>query len=257
MHRDHPQEPVNFRAIFAHELFGVALKQAFGKDVEPIYVKELGVTMSKDEIFKKQDDDCYLNFLMTEAKTLTMEQIAILVWETIIETADTALVTTEWAIYELAKHQHVQDCLCKEIKSLRGGENIKEEHLPRFLMSMESSMKPLGNTVRFLLFPFAILTKILKLEAIMSLQEVAINIYACNMDKNRWERPEEWWPERFLDDRYESSDLHKTMAFGAGKRVCAGALQVSLMAGIAIARLVQEFEWNLEMGKKRMWIHMA
>lgn len=25
--RDHPQEPVNFRAIFEHELFGVALKQ--------------------------------------------------------------------------------------------------------------------------------------------------------------------------------------------------------------------------------------
>lgn len=27
----------------------------------------------------------------------------MLVWETIIEAADTTLVTTEWAIYELAK----------------------------------------------------------------------------------------------------------------------------------------------------------
>lgn len=70
------------------------------------------------------------------------------------------------------------------------------------------------------------------------------------MDKKRWEKPEEWWPERFLDDRYELSDLHKTMAFGAGKRVCAGALQASLMAGIAIGRLVQEFEWKLRDGEE-------
>lgn len=79
----------------------------------------------------KQDDDCYLNFLMSEAKTLTMEQIAILVWETIIETADTTLVTTEWAIYELAKHPSVQDRLCKEIQNVCEGEKIREEQLPQ------------------------------------------------------------------------------------------------------------------------------
>lgn len=46
---------------------------------------------------------CYLDFLLSEGKSLTKEQIAILLWETIIETADTTLVTTEWAMYELAK----------------------------------------------------------------------------------------------------------------------------------------------------------
>jgi len=66
---------------------------------------------------------------MSEAKTLTKEQIAILVWETIIETADTTLVTTEWAIYELAKHPSVQDRLCKEIQNVCGGEKFKEEQL--------------------------------------------------------------------------------------------------------------------------------
>ena len=56
----------------------------------------------------KQELDCYIDYLLSEAKTLTPEQISMLIWETIIETADTTLVTTEWAMYELAKYQKQQ-----------------------------------------------------------------------------------------------------------------------------------------------------
>lgn len=68
------------------------------------------------------------------------------------------------------------------------------------------------------------------------------------MDKKQWENPEEWNPERFLDDKYDPADLYKTMAFGAGKRVCAGSLQAMLIACTAIGRLVQEFQWSLKDG---------
>ncbi|CAH2044446.1 unnamed protein product [Thlaspi arvense] len=308
--RDHPQEPVNFRAIYEHELFGVALKQAFGRDVESIYVKELGVTLSREEIFKvlvhdmmegaidvdwrdffpylkwipntsfeariqqkhkrrlavmnaliqdrlKQsdsgsDDGCYLNFLMSEGKALTMEQIATLVWETIIETSDTTLVTTEWAIYELAKNQSVQDRLYDEIQSVCGGEKITEEKLPRLPYVNGVFHETLRKYSPAPLVPIRYAHEDTQIGGyhVPAGSEIAINIYGCNMDKNRWERAEEWWPERFLDDKFESSDLHKTMAFGAGKRVCAGALQASLMAGIAIGRLVQEFEWKLRDGEE-------
>lgn len=47
--------------------------------------------------------NCYIDYLLSEAKSLTEDQIAMLLWETIIETSDTTLVTTEWAMYELAK----------------------------------------------------------------------------------------------------------------------------------------------------------
>lgn len=62
-----------------------------------------------------------------------------------------------------------------------------------------------------------------------------------------WESPEEWKPERFLDEKFDGMDLHnKTMAFGAGKRLCAGTLQAMLISCTAIGRLVQEFEWRLD-----------
>lgn len=38
------------------------------------------------------------------------------------------------------------------------------------------------------------------------------------MDKQQWEDPEKWMPERFLDEKYDLAELHKTMSFGAGKR---------------------------------------
>lgn len=80
--------------------------------------------------------------------------------------------------------------------------------------------------------------------------QIAINIYGCNMDKNQWENPEEWIPERFLGAKYDPTDLHKTMAFGAGKRVCAGSLQAMLIACTMIGRMVQEFEWRLKEGEE-------
>lgn len=65
------------------------------------------------------------------------------------------------------------------------------------------------------------------------------------MDKQHWEDPENWTPERFLDERYNLADLYKTMSFGAGKGACAGASQVMLVYCTAIGRLVQEFEWQV------------
>ncbi|KAL8216157.1 hypothetical protein R6Q57_022994 [Mikania cordata] len=60
-----------------------------------------------------------------------------------------------------------------------------------------------------------------------------------------WENPEEWNPERFMKEN-EMIDFQRTMAFGGGKRVCAGSLQAFLISCIGIGRMVQEFEWKLK-----------
>lgn len=65
-----------------------------------------------------------------------------------------------------------------------------------------------------------------------------------------WDSPDDWKPERFLSGKDATTELHKTMAFGGGKRVCAGAQQAMIIVCIAIARLVQEFEWQLKDGEE-------
>jgi ent-kaurene oxidase len=68
------------------------------------------------------------------------------------------------------------------------------------------------------------------------------------MNKKDWAEPEKWRPDRFLEGAHELSDLYKTMAFGAGKRACAGAIQAMLITCISIARFVQGFEWRFVEG---------
>ncbi|KOM48126.1 hypothetical protein LR48_Vigan07g183000 [Vigna angularis] len=152
---------VNFRIIYASELSILALKQALGSNVDSVYVEELGVTLSREDLHrilvldmmegaievdwrdffpylrwipnrsvekkfwnlyfrrevvmralmnehKKRVDsgkvlNCFFDYLVSKAKELSENEISMLLWETIVETSDTTLVTTEWAMYELAK----------------------------------------------------------------------------------------------------------------------------------------------------------
>ncbi|XWS14642.1 hypothetical protein CRYUN_Cryun35bG0026800 [Craigia yunnanensis] len=299
--KDDPLRPVNFRKIFEYELFGLAMKQALGKDVQSIYVEELGTTFSRKDVhevlvidmmegaidvywrdffpylkwipnrsfersiqqkhftrmalmnalikeqMKRIDSgeevNCYLDYLLSEAKTLTKEQIAMLLWETIIETADTTLVTTEWAMYQLAKDPIRQVC---------GSNKVKEENFSQLRYLDAVFHETLRKHSPAPLVPLRYVHEDTQIGGyyIPAGSEIALNIYGCNMDKNHWENPEEWNPERFLDEKYDPLDLHKTMAFGTGKRACAGSLQAMLLACAAIGRLVQEFEWKLKDGEE-------
>lgn len=305
-----PLQAVNFRKVFESELFGIAMKQAVGKDVQSLYVDEIGHTLTRNEIFNvlvidpmegaievdwrdffpylkwvpnrtveekirrmdfrrmavmkaliQQHKDrvssgekssCYLDFLLSESTTLTEEQIAILVWETIIETSDTTLVTTEWAMYELSRNPDKQDRLYRAIQEACSPKKISEDNLSPlpYLTAIFHETLRMYSPAPIIPLRYVHADTRLGGYDIPAGTQIAVNIYGCNMDKERWENPEEWNPERFLDEKYDPSDLYKTMAFGAGKRVCAGSLQAMLIACTAIGRLVQEFEWGIGAGEE-------
>ncbi|GAA0154336.1 oxidase [Lithospermum erythrorhizon] len=305
-----PSEAISFRKVFLSELFGLAMKQALGRDVSSLYVDDFGSTLSRDEIFKilvldpmegaievdwrdffpylqwipnksfenkiqqmdirreavmkalikeqkKRIDsgdeiNCYLDFLLLEGNTLTEKQILMLVWEAIIEASDTTMVTTEWAMFELAKDSERQDLLYKEIVDVCGTDFITEEKLCQLPYLSAIFHEILRKHSPVPIVPLRYVDEDTQLGGfhVPAGSQIAINIYGCNMDKNVYEKPEEWMPERFLDRKYESMELQKTMAFGGGKRVCAGALQAMTISCIAIGRLIQEFQWRLKDGEE-------
>ncbi|CAI0558534.1 unnamed protein product [Linum tenue] len=314
--RDHaearPGEALNFRKIFETELFGLSTRQAIGKDVESIYVEELGSTVSREEIFRilvldqmegaievdwrdffpylrwipnpsfekkirrmnflrravmnalikecKQRIasgdviDCYIDYLLSEGKTLTDLQIMMLVWETIIETADTVMVATEWTIYELAKNPDRQERLFQEILTACGSsEGLSEQHLSKLPYLNAIFHETLRRHSPVPIIPLRHVDVDTELGGyhVPAGTEIAMNLYGCNMDRKQWESPEEWMPERFLDGGSDTTmDLHKTMAFGGGRRACAGALQAMLISCTSIGKMVQQFEWRLEEGEE-------
>ncbi|CAJ1954955.1 unnamed protein product [Sphenostylis stenocarpa] len=301
---------VNFRNIFASELFVLALKQALGSNVESVYVEELGSRLTKDDIYKilvldmmegaievdwrdffpylkwipnssvetkirnlhfrrkavmmalmndqkkrmgsGKEVNCFLDYLVSEAKELSEDQIYMLIWETIVETSDTTLVTTEWAMYELAKDKTRQARLFEEIQNICGQEMVKEEQLSKLPYLGAVFHETLRKHSPAPIVPLRYAHEDTQLGGyhIPAGSQIAINIYGCNMDSNKWENPHEWMPERFFDEKYDPMDLFKTMAFGSGKRVCAGSLQAMLISCTAIGRFVQQFEWELGQGEE-------
>ncbi|GAB4852020.1 hypothetical protein Ancab_016213 [Ancistrocladus abbreviatus] len=195
--------------------------------------------------------NCYLNLLLSEEKMLTEKQLAMLAWEPVVETSDTTLITTEWAMFEIAKDPERQDLLYQEIQRVCGLEKITEEHLSKLPYLGAIFHETLRKHSPVPIIPPRHVSKDTQIGGyhIPAGSEIAINLYGCNRDKNQWKDPEEWNPERFLEDRYDPQDLYKTMAFGAGKRACAGSLQAMLIACSSIGRLVQEFEWKLKDGE--------
>lgn len=73
--------------------------------------------------------DSFIDYLLSEAQPLTDTQLLMSLWEPIIETVDTTMVTTEWAMYELSKHPNKQQRLYNEIRNVCGSEKITEEKL--------------------------------------------------------------------------------------------------------------------------------
>ncbi|KAI3686730.1 hypothetical protein L1987_80414 [Smallanthus sonchifolius] len=300
-----PEEEVDLRKIFQSELFGLAMRQTMGKDVESLYVEDLKITMNRDEIFqvlvvdpmmgaidvdwrdffpylkwvpnKKFENtiqnmyirreavmkalikehekriasgeklNSYIDYLLSEAQTLTDLQLLMSLWEPIIESSDTTMVSTEWAMYELAKNPKIQDRLYRDIQSVCGTDKVTEEHISQLPYITAIFHETLRRHSPVPIIPLRHVREdtILGGYHVPAGTELAVNIYGCNMEKTVWENPEEWNPERFMKEN-ETIDFQRTMAFGGGKRMCAGSLQAMLISCIGIGRMVQEFEWKLK-----------
>ncbi|CAA0840663.1 Ent-kaurene oxidase- chloroplastic [Striga hermonthica] len=231
--------------------------RTFEKNIKQMYSRRQAVMTAlineqKERISRGEEVNCYLDYLLSEAKTLSEQQILMLSWEAIIESSDTTLVTTEWALYELAKDPERQDHLYREIESVCGNEKITEKKLSELPFLSAVFHETLRKYSPAPVIPLRFVHEDTQIGGydIPAGTEIAINIFGCNMDKKVWESPESWKPERFLDEKYETMDLHKTMAFGAGKRLCPGALQAMLISSLAIGRLIQDFEWRLKDGEE-------
>ncbi|KAL5200519.1 hypothetical protein ABZP36_021722 [Zizania latifolia] len=207
------------------------------------------IKQQKERIERGEARISYLDFLLEE-NTLTDEQLTMLVWEALIEAADTTLVTTEWAMYELSKNPEKQDRLYREIREVCGDETVTEDHLPLLPYLNAVFHETLRRHSPVPLIPPRFIHEDTRLAGydVPAGTEMVINLYGCNMDEKDWDSPEEWAPERFLDGRFEAANMHKTMAFGAGRRACAGSLQAMNITCTSVARFVQEFAWRLREG---------
>ncbi|XP_031257123.1 cytochrome P450 71A6-like [Pistacia vera] len=80
---------------------------------------------------------------------------------------------------------------------------------------------------------------------------VITNAWAIGRDPNIWDKPEEFRPERFLNNSidFKGHDF-ELIPFGAGRRGCPGVLFAMSTNEIVLANLVNKFDWSLPFGAR-------
>jgi cytochrome P450 len=80
---------------------------------------------------------------------------------------------------------------------------------------------------------------------------VIFNAWAIMRDPGVWERPDEFLPERFLDEaagvEFRGKDF-EFIPFGAGRRLCPGLLMAERVVPHIVASLLHGFDWRLPEG---------
>ncbi|XP_009630633.1 cytochrome P450 81Q32-like [Nicotiana tomentosiformis] len=157
---------------------------------------------------------------------------------------ETSSVTIEWAMSLLLNHPEVLEKAKAEIDDHVGKDRLVDEaDLPKlkYLQSIISEtlrLYPAGPmlvphessddcTIAGLHIPRGTM--------------LLVNAWAIHRDPLLWEDPESFKPERFEGVQVES---WKLLPFGMGRRACPGSGLAQRVVGLALATLVQCFEWK-------------
>ncbi|KAI3807011.1 hypothetical protein L1987_22931 [Smallanthus sonchifolius] len=157
---------------------------------------------------------------------------------------DTTSTAIEWAISELIKHPRVMKKLQKEIGEIGHGKPMITENDLEKMTYLHAVLK---ETLR-LHTPLPLLiaresTQYIKLMGydIPAGTQVIINAWAIGRDPSRWEEPEHFRPERFLNSSIDYKGLNfEFIPFGAGRRGCP-AIQFATV----VTHLVYKYDLTL------------
>jgi len=85
-----------------------------------------------------------------------------------------------------------------------------------------------------------------------------ISAWAIGRDPKIWERADEFYPDRFMNNSIDYRGHHfQFIPFGAGRRICPGMQSGILVVELALANLLYLFDWELPNGMSKEDIDMS
>lgn len=157
---------------------------------------------------------------------------------------DTSAVTIEWAMSLLLNHPKVLQKARAEIDKYVSQQRLVDEtDLPKlqFLQAIAHETLRLYPAAPLLLPHMSSDDCIIGGFDIPRGTMVLVNVWAIHRDPEVWDNPTSFIPERFEGMKGEG---YKFMPFGMGRRQCPGAGLANRVVGLALASLIQCFEWE-------------
>ncbi|WCJ35043.1 cytochrome P450 family 705 subfamily A polypeptide 30 [Euphorbia peplus] len=178
---------------------------------------------------------------------ISMSHIKSFLLDLFIGGTDTSGNTMEWLMAELINHPRVMNKLRDEIKSFVGTKRLVEESDIPNLHYLQAVIK---ETMRLHPIIAAMPRECVedcKINGYDIPKDtfIIINGYSIMRDPKIWDRPDEFYPERFLqEDQERSVNNSSFVGFGGGRRKCPGSNLALCIMNITVASMVQCFDWK-------------
>ncbi|XP_072979792.1 cytochrome P450 71A1-like [Typha angustifolia] len=208
----------------------------------------------------ESENECFLDIMLSFVKGRSMgipfnnDNIKAILTDMFGAGTDSTYVVMEWAMAELIRNPRVMKKLQDEVRGITGPKALVQEEDVNQMNYLKAVLK---ETLRLhppgpLLVPReAINDTSIQGYDIPKQARVFVNVWAIGRDPKIWEDPEEFLPERFIG-RFIDFKGHdfELLPFGAGRRLCPGIGLGMASVELALASLVQRFDWELPDGMK-------
>jgi cytochrome P450 len=145
-----------------------------------------------------------------------------------------------WTLYLLARFPHWMEKLSEEVFSITRGAPIAAGHIDKLVL-----VRQVLNEAMRLYPPVPLMSRqaladtTLAGHALPAGTSVVMPIYVIHRHRKRWERPDDFEPERFAPEREAKIERYQYMPFGAGPRICIGRAFAEIEATAMLATMLQ------------------
>ncbi|XP_057487214.1 cytochrome P450 736A117-like [Actinidia eriantha] len=181
------------------------------------------------------------------------ESVKALILDMFSAGTDSTASVLEWVLAELLGHPLILKKLQNEVRKIAGAKRIiiedELEKMPYLKAVIKETLRLHPPTT---LVPRESMrdTQVMGYD-IAARTQVFTNVWTIGRDPSLWARPDEFWPERFMDSLvdFKGHDF-EFIPFGAGRRGCPGIQFVVSVDELALANLVGNFDFSLPVGEE-------
>nr|AHX24364.1 CYP76A26-like protein [Lonicera japonica] len=184
---------------------------------------------------------------------ITEKNVNIVILEMFFAGSETTSISIEWGFAELLRNPAALKNVREEIDRVVGRERKVEESDMDNLPYLQAVVK---ETLRLhpalpLLLPRNTMQETNYMGYLIPKDtQVFVNAWAIGRDPDSWEDPLTFKPERFLTSNIEYKGQHfEFIPFGSGRRICIGFPLAHRVVHLALATLVQSFDWEFPAGE--------